>query len=93
MFQRSAPYPILDQWVTFFSPRNLQIKFQLSAPTECAGSSKKETSLEGRGGGLQAAVFFPSSPWLEKRRPGAHPHGSWKIACRIPYPTLDQWFT
>ncbi len=38
-----------------FSP-SLRIKFQVSPATGCAGSYLKETSVEGRSGGLQAAV-------------------------------------
>ena len=40
---------------------------------------------------LPAALFFPSSPRLEKRRHGGHRHDSWTIALRISYPT--QWAT
>ncbi len=32
------------------------MRFQLSPATGCAGSYLKETSVEGRSGGLQAAV-------------------------------------
>ena len=38
-------------------------------------------------------MFFPSSLWLEERRPGGHRHGFQTIAWRRPYPTLEQWVT
>ena len=34
------------------------MKFQVSPATGCAGSYRKETSVEGRGGGLGAASFL-----------------------------------
>ena len=46
-----------------------------------------------RGFGLQAAVFLPSSLWLEERRHGGHRHGSQKIAWIILYPTINKWVT
>ena len=68
--------------------------FPVTVSDQCSPSGaapiKKETSVERRGGGLQAAVFFPSSPWLEKRRPGGHRHGFQTITGEIPYPILDQ---
>ena len=64
----------------------------MGPPAELAPFEKK-TSVEGCGGGLQAAVFFPSSLWLEKRRSGGHRHGFWTIVWRIPYPILNQWVT
>ena len=66
---------------------------QVSSTPEALAPFEKETSVEGRGGGLQAAVFFPSSLWLEKRRPGGHRHGFQKIVRGMTYPTLDQWVT
>ena len=67
--------------------------FRLVGPPAELAPFEKKTSVEGCGGGLQAAVFFPSSLWLEKRRPGGHRHGFWTIVWRIPYPILNQWVT
>ena len=70
-----------------------QMKFQLSGPPAELAPFEKKTSVEGCGGVLPAAVFFSSSLWLEKRRPGGHRHGFWTIVWRIPYPILNQWVT
>ena len=42
--------------------------FRLVGPPALLAPFEKETLVEGRGGGLRAAVFFPSSRWLDGRR-------------------------
>ena len=84
---------MLEIWSLFVScSLYLEIvrTFSLVGPPAELAPFEKKTSVEGCGGGLQAAVFFPSSLWLEKRRPGGHRHGFWTIVWRIPYPILNQ---
>ena len=64
------------------------MKFQLSSATGLRrivperNFSRRDVAVASR-----AAVFSPSSLWLEKRRPGGHRY--W----RRLYPILDQWVT
>ena len=59
MALRPNPSLALQAFLTSCSDRESAsslLKFQLSPATGCAGSYLKETSVEGRSGGLQAAV-------------------------------------
>ena len=69
------------------------MKFRLAPPPAADRQIIRKRNFRRRGGGFQAAVFLPSSLWLEKRRPGGHRHGFWTIVWRILYPIFYQWFT
>ena len=50
------------------------LKFSLAPPPAADRRIIRKRNFGRRGGGFQAAVFLPSSLWLEKRRPGGHRH-------------------
>ena len=67
--------------------------FRLAPPPAADSRIVQKRNFGRRGGGFQAAVFLPSSLWLEKRRPGGHRHGFQIIAWITLHPAINQWVT